>query len=93
MEALLVAAISPLAAAEIFVATMLSWICFNIHKTLRDPKTPAEGVLLVLGVSPATVTAVVFWFSASLRILFSRATTPSVLKASGLDGRAKRPEG
>ena len=81
MEALLVAAISPLAAAEIFVATVLSWICCNIHKTLCDPKTPAEGVLLVLGVSPVAVTAVVGWFSASLIIFFSRASTPSVPKA------------
>ena len=39
----------------------------NIHRTARDPKTPpAESVLLGLGL----VTALVFWFSASLKLLF-----------------------
>ncbi len=71
MEAFLVAAVSLLVAAEIFVATTFSWICFNIHKTLRDPKTPrAEGVLLDLRLGLVAVTAVVFWLSASVRILF-----------------------
>jgi hypothetical protein len=71
METLLIAAVSPLAAAEILDATVLSWICSNIHKTLRDPKTPpAEGVLLDLGLGLVAVTAVVLWLSASLRIRF-----------------------
>lgn len=74
MGALLIPAIPaavPPAAAELLVAAVLSWIGLNIHKTVRDPKTPpAEGVLLDLGLGLVTVTAVVFWLSASLRILF-----------------------
>ena len=58
-------------AAELFVAAVLSWICLNIHRTARDPKTPpAESVLLDLGLGLVTVTALVFWFSASLKLLF-----------------------
>jgi hypothetical protein len=56
-------------AAELFVAAVLSWISFNIHKTLRDPKTPpAESVLLDLSLGLVTVT--VCWLSASLKIFF-----------------------
>ena len=37
----------PAVVAELFVAAVSSWIGLNIHKTLRDPKTPpAESVLL-----------------------------------------------
>jgi hypothetical protein len=58
-------------AAELFVAAVLSWIGFNIHKTLRDPMTPpAESVLLDLSLGLVTVTAAVFWLSASLKIFF-----------------------
>jgi hypothetical protein len=58
-------------AAELFAAAVLSWIGFNIHKTLRDPKTPpAESVLLDLSLGLVTVTAAVFWLSASLKIFF-----------------------
>jgi hypothetical protein len=42
MEALSVSDI-PAAIAELFVAAVLSWICFSIHKTLRDPRTPPAG--------------------------------------------------
>jgi hypothetical protein len=43
----------------------------NIHKTVRDPKTPpAAGVLLDLSLGLVAVTALVFLFSASLKIFF-----------------------
>ncbi len=59
------------AAAELFVAAILSWIGFNIHRTARDPKTPpAESVLLDLSLGLVTVTALVFLFSASLEVFF-----------------------
>ncbi len=59
------------AAAEIFVAAVLSWIGFNIHRTARDPKTPpAQSVLLDLSLGLVAVTALVFWFSASLTLFF-----------------------
>ena len=71
MEALLVAAVPPPAAAELIVAAVLSWICFTIHRSLRDPRTPpAEGVMLELGLGLVAVTAAVFWLFASLRIRF-----------------------
>jgi hypothetical protein len=35
MEALSVSDIPVAAIAELFVAAVLSWICFSIHKTLR----------------------------------------------------------
>jgi hypothetical protein len=71
MEALLVPAVGPSAAAELFVAAVLGWIGFNIYRTSRDPKTPpAEGVLLDLGLGLVAVTAAMFLLSASLRILF-----------------------
>jgi hypothetical protein len=61
----------PLAVAELLVAATLSWICFNIHKKVRDPKTPpAEGVMLDLGLGLAAVTAAVLWLSASSMIFF-----------------------
>ena len=61
----------PSAAAELFVAAVLGWIGLNIHKTVRDPKTlPAAGVLLDLCLGLVTVTALVFLFSASLKLLF-----------------------
>lgn len=74
MDALLIPAILasvPSAAAELFVAAVLGWIGLNIHKTVRDPKTPpATGVLLDLGLGLVTVTALVFLFSASLKVFF-----------------------
>ncbi len=58
-------------AAELFVAAVLTWISLNIRRIARDPKTPpAESVLLDLGLGLVTVTALVFWFSASLKLLF-----------------------
>jgi hypothetical protein len=58
MEALSVSDIPVAAIAELFVAAVLSWICFSIHKTLRDPRTPpAEGVMLDPGLGLLTVTA------------------------------------
>jgi hypothetical protein len=58
-------------AAELFVAAVLSWIGLNIHRISRDPKTPpAESVLLDLGLGLVTVTALVFWFSAFLKLFF-----------------------
>jgi hypothetical protein len=69
MEAFLVQATVP--AAELFVAAVLSWVGLNIHKALRNPKTPpAAGVLLDLGLGIVAVTALVFFFSASLRLFF-----------------------
>lgn len=69
IEALLIPAIAPSAAAELFVAAVLGWIGFNIHRTVRDPRTPpAAGVLLDL--SLGLVTALVFLFSASLEVFF-----------------------
>ena len=59
------------AVAELFVAALLSWICFSIHKTLRDPRTPpAEGVMSDLGLGLVAVTAAVFWLVGSLSIYF-----------------------
>jgi hypothetical protein len=43
MEALSVSDIPVAAIVELFVAAVLSWICFSIHKTLRDPRTPPAG--------------------------------------------------
>jgi len=58
-------------AAELFVAAVLTWISLNIRRTARDPKTPPAGsVLLDLGLVLVTVTALVFWFSAALDLLF-----------------------
>ncbi len=74
IEALLIPAIAPsaaAAAAELFVAAVLGWIGLNIHKTVRDPRTPpAAGVLLDLSLGLVTVTALVFLFSASLEVFF-----------------------
>ena len=71
MGALSVSDIPAAAVAELFVAALLSWICFSIHKTLRDPRTPpAEGVMLDLGLGLVAVTAAVFWLVGSLSIYF-----------------------
>jgi hypothetical protein len=71
MEALLIPAIPPPAVAELFVAAVLGWIGLNLHKTVRDPKTPpAAGVLLDLSLGLVAVTALVFLFSASLKVFF-----------------------
>jgi hypothetical protein len=71
IETFSVPAISPLAVAELFVAAVLSWICLNIYRTVRDPRTPpADGVMLDLGLGIAAVTATVFWLAGSLSILF-----------------------
>jgi hypothetical protein len=71
VEALSASTIPAVAAAELLVAAMLSWIGLNIYRTLRDPKTPpAEGVMLDLGLGLVAVTAAVFLLSASLRIFF-----------------------
>jgi hypothetical protein len=71
MEALLIPAIPPPAVAELFVAAVLGWIGLNLHKTVCDPKTPpAAGVLLDLSLGLVAVTALVFLFSASLKVFF-----------------------
>jgi hypothetical protein len=71
MDALLIPAITPSAVGEFFVAAVLSWIGLNIHRTARDPRTPpAASVLLDLGLGLVAVTALVFLFSASLKVLF-----------------------
>jgi hypothetical protein len=63
--------VSATPASELLVAAVLSWICLNIHRTSRDPKTPpAEGVMLDLGLGLLAVTAAVLLLSASLKILF-----------------------
>jgi hypothetical protein len=73
-QALLIPAIlatAPSAAAELFVAAVL-WMFRPIQpKTVRGPKTPpAAGVLLDLGLGLVPVTALVFLFSASLKVFF-----------------------
>jgi hypothetical protein len=61
----------PLAAAELFVAAVLGWIGLNLHKTAGDPKAPPiAGVLLDLSLGLVAVTALVFFFSASLKVFF-----------------------
>ncbi len=71
MEVLSVPNVSPPAVAELVVAAMLSWICLNIRRTLRDPRTPpAQGVMLDLGLALAAVTAAVFWMAGSPSIFF-----------------------
>jgi hypothetical protein len=68
-EALLIQAIP--AAAQLLVAAVLSWIGLNIHRASRNPKMPpADRVLLDLGLGLLTVTALVFFFSASLKLFF-----------------------
>jgi hypothetical protein len=63
--------VPPLAAAELLVAATLSWIGLNIHRKVRDPKTPpAEGVMLDLGLGFVAVTVAVLLLSASAIILF-----------------------
>jgi hypothetical protein len=50
MEALLMPAMMPSAAAEFFIAAVLGWIGLHIHRSVRDAKTPPlVGVLLDLG--------------------------------------------
>jgi hypothetical protein len=71
MEAFLIPAITASAVGEFFIAAVLGWIGLNIHRTVRDPRTPpAAGVLLDLGLGLVTVTALVFLFSASLKVFF-----------------------
>ncbi len=71
MDALLIPAISPSVVGELFVAAVLGWIGLNIHRTVRDPRTPpAAVVLLDLSLGLVTVTALVFLFSASLKVFF-----------------------
>jgi hypothetical protein len=69
IKALLIPAIPT--AAELFVDAVLSRIGLKIHKISRDPKTsPADGVLLDLSLGLVAVTALVFFFSASLKSYF-----------------------
>jgi hypothetical protein len=71
MDALLIPAITPSAVGEFFIAAVLGWIGLHIHRTVRDPRTPpAAGVLLDLGLGLVTVTALVFLFSASIKVFF-----------------------
>ena len=59
------------AAVELFVAAILTWIGLNIYEASRDPKTPpADGVLLDLSLGLVTVTALVLFVSASLKVFF-----------------------
>jgi hypothetical protein len=58
-------------AAELLVAAVLSWIGLTIYKASRNSKTtPADGVILDLGLGLVTVAAAVLWFSVSLTFLF-----------------------
>jgi hypothetical protein len=71
MEVLAVPNVPPLAGAELLVAAILSWIGLNIHRKVRDPKTPpAAGVMLDLGLGFVAVTVAVLLLSASAVILF-----------------------
>jgi hypothetical protein len=71
MDALLIPAITPSAVGEFCIAAVLGWIGLNIHRTVRDPRTPpAAGVLLDLGLGLVTVTALVFLFSATIKVFF-----------------------
>jgi hypothetical protein len=68
-EVVVQALLTPSVIAELFVAAVLGWMGVNIHKTVRDPKTPpADAVLLDLGL--VAVTALVLLFSASLKVFF-----------------------
>jgi hypothetical protein len=59
------------AAAQLFVAAVLSWIGLTINKASRDPKTPpAHRVLLDLSLGLVAVMALVFYLSAFLKIFF-----------------------
>jgi hypothetical protein len=49
IEALLIPAMVPSAAAEFFVAAVLGWIGLHIHRSVLDPKTPP-----LVGVLPDT---------------------------------------
>ena len=49
MEALLIPAMVPAAAAEFFVSAVLGWIGLHIHRSVRDAKTPP-----LVGVLPDT---------------------------------------
>jgi hypothetical protein len=54
-------------AAELLVASVLSWIGLTIYEVSRNPKTtPADGVILGL----VAMAAAVLWFSVSLKFLF-----------------------
>lgn len=49
MEALLIPAMVPAAAAEFFVSAVLGWIGLHIQRSVRDAKTPP-----LVGVLPDT---------------------------------------
>ena len=58
-------------AAELLVAAVLSWIGLTTYRVSRNPKTtPADGVMLDLGLGFVAVAAAVLWFSVSLKFLF-----------------------
>ena len=57
--------------AQLFVAVILSWVSIELYRGMRNPRMRVgDALLLDLGLGLTTVTAVVFWFSVSLRILF-----------------------
>ena len=57
-------------AAQALVAVVLSWICIELYRGTRNPRTQrGDALMLDLGLGLATVAAAVLWFSVSLQIL------------------------
>ena len=67
----LIAPASISVAAQVLVAVVLSWICIELFKGVRDPGTQrGDALVLDLGLGLAAVTAAVLWLSVSLQIVF-----------------------
>lgn len=57
--------------AQALVAVVLSWICFELYRVARNPRTQrGDALMLDLGLGITSVTAAVLWFSLSLQIAF-----------------------
>ena len=57
------------AAAQTFVAAVLSWVDFVLYRASRNPRTSkADAVVLDLVFGLLTVVVVVIWFGAFLRL-------------------------
>lgn len=63
--------ISMSVAAQALVAVVLSWICVELYRGARNPRTHrGDAMMLDLGLGLAAVTAAVLWFSISLEIVY-----------------------